>query len=154
MSYLVEIKEQPAQPALTIRTRTPARELPNRLGQGYEAVMRYLGEAGGHPAGAPFVAYYNMDMEDLDVEFGFPVDRELPGSGEVQSSQVPGGRQAVCLYTGPYQELALPYEAINEFLRERGEQPTGTAYEFYLNDPEVTPPQELQTLIVFPLVDR
>ncbi len=151
MSYLVEIKEQAAQPALSVRIRTSVQELPKRMGHGYGAVMRYLGEAGGQPAGAPFCAYYNMDMEDLDVEIGFPVDRQLPGSGEVQSSQVPGGKQATCLYTGPYQEMRPAYDAINAFLEENGETPTGTVYEFYLNDPMGTPPQQLQTLIVFPL---
>jgi effector-binding domain-containing protein len=36
-------------------------------------------------------------------------------------------------------------------MEENGYQPTGVAYEVYLNDPDETPPEELQTQIAFPL---
>ena len=39
------------------------------------------------PSDAAFAAYYNMDMENLEVEMGFPVDKELAGNGEIIASQ-------------------------------------------------------------------
>ena len=118
----------------------------------FDAVLKYLGELGEPPAGVPFAAYFNMDMQNLDMEIGFPVARLLPGKVEIQASQIPGGIVATCLYTGPYNELASAYDALHQHVQEAGFTPTGAAYEMYLNDPTQTPPQELQTLILFPIV--
>lgn len=148
---MCEMREQPVQPTLVVRTTTPVRDLPNAMGHAFEAVMRYLGEMGEAPAGAPFAAYYNQDMEHLEVEIGFPVGRALPGRGEVQAGEIPGGQQAACTFVGPYTELATAYDTLTRWLQERHLEPTGVVYEFYLNDPASTPPEQLQTQIVFPL---
>jgi effector-binding domain-containing protein len=151
MSYRCELKEQPSQPTLVIRTRTSVQELGQVLGEAYGAIAQYLGELGEQPAGPPFVAYYNEDMQDLDVEIGFPVARELPGRGDTQASEIPGGRLATCLYTGPYSDIGPAYEVLSQWVEENGYEPTGVAYEVYLSDPKDTPPEELQTQIAFPV---
>lgn len=151
MAFQCEIKEQPAQPALVIRGRTPVQGLQQLLGRGFSAVAQYLGEMGQAPAGPPFAAYHNMDMQDLDVAVGFPVAKPLPGKGEVQASEIPGGRRATCFYTGPYDGMVPAYEALKQTIKDNGAEDTGVSYEIYLNDPQVTAPKDLQTLIVFPL---
>jgi len=151
MSYKCEVREQPAQATLAVRTRTSVQELPQVLGQTYGAIAQYLGELGEQPVGPPFTAYYNMDMQDLDVEIGFPVARELPGRGDIQAGEIPGGKVATCLYTGPYSDIEPAYNALFQWMEENGYEATGVAYEMYLDDPQETPPEELQTQIVFPL---
>jgi effector-binding domain-containing protein len=151
MDFQCEIKEQTMQPTLTVRTRTPIDGLPQLLGESYGKIGAYLAELGEGPAGAPFAAYFNMDMLNLDVEIGFPVSKQIQGKGDIQASQVPGGKQGVALHTGRYGDIAPAYDALTEFVKEQGFEPTGVSYEFYLNDPEETPPEELQTQIVFPL---
>jgi effector-binding domain-containing protein len=145
------MREQQAQPTLVIRTRTAVSELPHLMGETYGAIALYLGELGECPAGPPFAVYHNMDMQDLDVEIGFPVARELPAQGTIQSGELPAGQVATCLYTGPYQDIGQPYEALAQWIGDSGREPTGVSYEFYLNDPEETPSEQLQTQIVFPL---
>jgi len=44
-----------------------------------------LNELGEKPLEAAFAAYYNMDMENLDVEMGFPVAKPLAGRGEIKA---------------------------------------------------------------------
>jgi effector-binding domain-containing protein len=151
MSYQCEIKDQPAQPTLAIRAKTPVQGLPQVLGKAYGAVAQYMGEKGERPAGPAFVAYYNLDMQNLDVEVGFASAKKLPGKGEIQAGQIPGGKSASVLYTGPYDQCGPAYEALTQFIKQSGHEATGVAYEFYLNDPQQTPPQQLQTLIMFPL---
>jgi effector-binding domain-containing protein len=58
---------------------------------------------------------------------------------------------ATCLHTGPYNEMEPAYDALKEWVENNGHQATGVVYELYLNDPGETPPQELQTQILFPL---
>ena len=151
MAFQCEIKEQAAQPTLTLRTRLNVQELQAFLGKAYGAVYQYLGGMGESPAGPPFAAYHNMDMANLDVEAGFPVSRPFPAKGEIQAGEIPAGRAATCLYTGPYDKMIPAYEALTQWIKEKGVVPSGVSYEMYLNDPEVTPPENLMTQIVFPL---
>jgi effector-binding domain-containing protein len=151
MSYQCQVKEQPSQPTLAIRTRTSVQHLGQALGEAYGAIAQYLGELGEQPAGPPFAAYYNEDMQDLDVEIGFPVSRELPDRGDIHASRIPSGRVATCLYTGPYSGIAAAYEALSHWMEENGYQATGVAYEVYLNDRDETPAAQLQTQVALRL---
>jgi effector-binding domain-containing protein len=69
----------------------------------------------------------------------------------MQPGQIPGGKQATCLYIGPYNAIEPAYNGLMEYIGQSGHEATGVAYEFYLNDPSETPEGELQTQIVFPL---
>jgi len=151
MSYQCEVKEQPTQKTLSIRTRAAVQDLPQVFGAGYGQIAQYLGQLGEPPIGPPFAAYYNMDMADLDVELGFPVARTLPGRAEIKAGEILGGQVATCLYTGPYSDIASAYEALSQWMKDQGYEASGVVYEFYLNDPAQTPPAELQTQIVFSL---
>jgi effector-binding domain-containing protein len=153
MSDACEIIDRPAQPVLSVRTRVPVQDLPQVLGKVYGEIWQYLGELHEAPAGAAYVAYYNMDMQDLDLEIGFPVLRPLPGKAAIQPGTLPAGNAAAYLFTGPYNQISHAYEKLNGWIQQNGYTVTGVAYEFYLNDPACTPPEELQTQIFFPLTE-
>jgi effector-binding domain-containing protein len=152
MEYQSEAVDRPAQPVLSIRTRVPVKNLPEALGQAYMAIGQYLESLGKAPAGDPFVAYYNMDMEDLDTEIGFPVSGIDQGKGEIKYREIPAGKFATCLHVGPYNELGAAYEALTGWVNEEGYEVSGTVYEFYLNDPVSSLPEDLKTLILFPII--
>lgn len=151
MDYKFELTEQPAQPVLSMRTRTAVGNLPQELGKAYGAIMQYLNEIGEKPLEVAFAAYYNMDMADLDVEMGFPVPKPLAGKGEIKAGEIPAGKQVSCMYKGPYQKMEPVYNAMTQWINEKGYTPTGAAYEFYYNSPAEVPESELLTKIVFPL---
>ena len=151
MDFDCKTQTLPAQPVLTVRTHTPVEGLPQALGMAYKRIFEHLQELGQQPAGAPFVAYYNLDMQDLDLEIGFPVAAALPGKGEVLSSEIPERKAATCLYLGPYPGMSAAYDALNGYVAQNGLTINGPIYEYYLNDPSNTPPQELQTEIIFPV---
>ena len=151
MNYPCTIKEQEAQPFLAIRVRTPISDLPAKLRESYGAIMGYLGSLGKQPAGMPFSAYYNQDMEDLDVEIGIPTAEILAGSGNIYGAEIPAGKVAECLYTGPYNQMEPAYQQLAEFIAEQAVEVTGVAYEMYIDDPGDTAQSELRTLILFPL---
>ena len=153
MNHACELIERPAQAVLSIRFRTEVEKLPQMFDKSYSALIKYLGELGEMPSGAPFAAYYNMDMHDLDVEIGFPVANSLPGKGEILPGEIPGGKFAACLHVGAYPTLGAAYDALQEYVQEKGYTVSGVAYEFYLNSPATTPEDELQTHILFPLVE-
>lgn len=151
MQYQFVVEEKAARPTMSIRTRAAAENLPQVLGKAYGDIMNYLFEIGVQPAGAPYVGYFNMDMQDLDIEIGFPVAQAASGRDGIQASEIPAGKQVSCLYTGPYNKIEPAYNAIMEWIPANGYIATGVCYEFYLNDPAQTPESELLTKIVFML---
>lgn len=147
----IELMEQKEQPVLSIRTRTTLEELPDLIGRSYYKIMDYLKELKEEAADAPFTAYYNMDMQDLDVEMGFPVAKSLPGKGEILAGEIPGGKVVSSMHKGPYKEMEQPYTEMAKWISDNGYEPTGVAYEYYYNNPDDVPESELLTRIVMPV---
>jgi effector-binding domain-containing protein len=151
MSVECQVITRPVQPTLSIRTRAAVQDIPSVLGQTYGAIGAYLGKLGEHPAGPPFVAYYNMDMQDLDLEIGFPVTHQLPGEGNIQACEMAAGDYGVCIHVGPYGTMEPTYQTLAEYITQQGREANGTAYEVYIDDPAIVPMEEMQTQILFPL---
>lgn len=149
--YPCEIKQQPLQHTLAIRFHAPVQDLRAHFARVYGAILQYLDELGEPCEGAAFATSYNMDMQNLDIEAGFPVGRVLPPTEEIQAGEIPAGMYAVCHYTGPYDQVGPAYEELRKFVIEQAYEPTGIAYEWYLNGPEV-PPEEYKTDIAFSIM--
>ncbi len=150
MSQMCDLFDIPETHTLSIRTRTKVEDLPVLIGQSYGAIMQYMGELGEPVNQEPFVIYYNLDMQNLDVELGFPVSKTLPVKGEIKPSSLPAGPAARTTFTGPYSDMGPAYEELNAFIKDNGREPTGVAMEYYLTGPD-TPPEQHKTRIVFPL---
>ena len=149
MSYKCEITEQSAQATLSIRTTTTMQDLAQVVGNSYCAIAGYLEEIGVEPVGPPFAIYNNEDMEALDIEVGFPVSGNFTGKDDIKASELPAGKVATYLYTGPYNEMEPVYSALMQWLKDNGYKVTGVMREMCLNDLDQVPLQEVQTRIVF-----
>lgn len=153
MNAPIEVIERPNQPTIAIRMRTHVKDLPDLLPRTYGRLTQYLNSVGvavAQPAYA-YAAYHNMDMEDLDVEAGFPVGGEVEGNGDIITSEIPAGRFATVVHTGPYEQLEPLYDRLDKWVRQNQYEPAGVIYEMYLNGPDDTPPEGLKTQILMPL---
>jgi effector-binding domain-containing protein len=144
-SFAPELTELAPRPALTIRTRTKVSRIAALFMEGYASIANLLKERGKSRSGPPFARYYNIDMDDLDVEFGFPVEEPLDGSSTILSSSTPSGKAVTTLYIGPYDEIEPAYDSLMKWCDDNALTPNGMAYEIYLNDPAITPPELLKT---------
>ncbi len=153
MALEVEFTEIEPQLSLSIGTRSPQKDLPEVIGKSYKEIAEYINTVGAQYTGAPFVIYYNMDMNDLDIEIGFPVDKQYDGHNSIKSSEVPGGKVFKVTHIGPYSDLKQTYEQIIAYINENKIETAGYVCESYPNDPAVTPPAELKTDITFYLKD-
>jgi effector-binding domain-containing protein len=149
----MEIRETKEQKTLAIRMFTPAEKLSDAIGSSYGQIGRYMEAHQVHPAGPPFAMYYNMDMSNLDVEIGIPVQGEIDGQDNIKACSIPGGPAATAVHTGPYDTIGTTYDKITAFVKEKNLETQPYCYEFYLNDPRETKPEELKTEIFFPLKD-
>ena len=139
MAYEIKLMDLPDQPTLMLRETHAVEELPQFFGKAYGSIMQYLGEIGQYPSGMPFAAYHNLDMQHLDVEAGFPVTSNLPGRGEIKASQIPAGKFISTIHEGSYDSVEQAHNTLLEWAKQNGYEPTGTAYEYYLNDPSEKP---------------
>ena len=80
-------------------------------------------------------------------------------SGDVSASEpfelrtLEGGRFAVAMHRGPYENLGETYaQLLDRWLPESGEQPrSAPCMEFYMNDPSTVLPEDLLTELWVPL---
>lgn len=146
----IEILQKAEQPTISIRTNTKVENLPMLIGESYGKMAVYLKEIGEFLSDVPYVAYHNMDMQNLDVEIGFPVSKPLPGKDSILSGFIPAGKVIFCMYRGAYSEMEAVYGEMSKWIEENNYKPVGTAYEHYYNGPEF-PESEMLTMIVMPL---
>ena len=147
----IELGEQKVQSILSIRARTSLENLPQLIGESYHKIAGYLEELGEQPADVPFTAYYNLDMQNMDVEMGFPVSKPLPGKGDIKAGEISPGKIVSYMHKGPYSEMEPIYNRIFQWIEEKGHQPKGIYYEYYYNSPDEVPESELLTRIVIPV---
>ena len=149
MNEQFQIIDAAAQPVLAVRTVTAVNNLPQEIGKAYMAIAAYMEELGEAPKEAPYTAYFNMDMENLDVEMGFPVSKAYPEKGDIKPGVIPAGKQATAMYKGPYAKMEPIYTALTTWVTEQGYEPSGISYEYYYNAPGEVSEDELLTKIVF-----
>ena len=135
MTYKIKILELKDQPTLVMRDVVAVENLPEFFEKAFGGVMQYLGGLGESPSGMPFGAYFNMDMKAFKIAAGFPVEKPVEGNGEILAEVIPGGKYLSTIHEGPYDAMEPAYAALNDFAKEKGLEPTGVVYEYYLNDP-------------------
>jgi effector-binding domain-containing protein len=148
-----EILYKREQPTLFIRARAPIDDLPMLIGESYGQLTAYFKEMDEYLADVPYVAYYNLDTEDLDVEMGFPTRKSLGGKGDIQTGIIPAGPALCCMYRGPYDEIGELYIEMSAWVKENNLKHTEIAYEYFFNGPGL-PESEFLTMLVMPLVEE
>lgn len=146
----IALLEQPEQHVLSVRTTVHIKDLPTVIGQAYGKIAAFLAQNNELMADIPFVCYNNMDMENLDVEMGFPVAKPLSGNDEIKHGIIPSQKVITSIHMGAYQDSEPLYIEMGKWLADNGYEAKGPVYEYYMNDP-YRPENELLTKIVMPV---
>jgi effector-binding domain-containing protein len=153
MDKTIQFEHLSAQHTAHVRVRTPVDKLPEVLGRSYGQIMGEIQAQGLQVIGPAYTAYFNMDMQDLDVEIGFIVNGAVEGQGEIKAGKFAAGKYASCIHKGPYSEMEPTYNRLTQWIESQGVKPTGIAYEQYLNGPDEVPEAELLTKILFSIAE-
>lgn len=99
----------------------------------------------------PYSVYYNWDPEGkVLVEIGMPLQESIEGEGIIKASVTPGGKALTAVYNGPYEEMAVVYEALEQYMKVMNIEPVGHAWEGYLRGPATeSDPANFQTIVYF-----
>ena len=150
-----KIINRPEKQAVFVR-RTGAYE--ESASAAWEAVCRF---AYSHRLVQPDREFIGISHDDpqitaedkLRYDACVTVSQPVKPEGEVGVQKIAGGKYAVFLHKGPYENLARTYQFIyREWLPTSGERlRDAPSFELYLNAPERTKPENLKTEIHIPL---
>jgi effector-binding domain-containing protein len=151
MPYTCELSSIDPHPVIMIRSRAAADDLPEIFEGSFARLLAYLEETGEDISGPPFAIYHDMLSDEPDVAMCLPITKMVPDNTDIICREVAIKNAASTVHTGPYEEIESAYMALAEWISQNGQEPTGESYEFYLNDPGTTSPEDLQTVLFMPL---
>ncbi len=149
----IKITEQKAELAVAYREHATPETMMAVIDKGLNLAFSHLKEQGIEPAGAPFCLYTDLSegFKEFDLVLGFPVAEEIPLGAELRMTKTYGGKAVEAMHKGAYSKIEKTYEDMMRYVRENSLEMTGDYYEWYLNDPDETPEDELLTRVVFPI---
>lgn len=143
--YHVILMPDPEQTVFGIRRITPVSQFHDL----FQELRREIAQRGLKQAGAIQMLYHSeeFDYEGSDVEVQAVVE---PGPGTTVKPVYP--TCATVLHKGSYDGIPAAYEALAAWMAAHPEwRICGPAIDRYLNDPDTTPPEHLETGILFPI---
>ena len=156
MSLNVEIKTIEPMRVAFVRHVGPYHE----VGKAWEQLCDW---AGRHCLFGPNIQMFGACYDDPEVtppekiryDACITLDEatKVEAEGEIGLCTIPGGRYAVTLHEGPYEKFIDTYAFLyGQWIAASKYEPAdGPSLEFYLNDPNTTDPEDLQTEVCVPI---
>ena len=154
----VQLQDRAAVAYAAIRVRLSLGQLGPALAKLWPEVSAWFDERGITPAGRPLIRYHVIEMPEMEVSVGLPVEPGAMGDGRIEVGELPAGRYAVLVHVGPYQSLVQANADLQNWAADNGvafdgcDGPAGWAgrVEFYLTDPADDPdPQAWRTEVAY-----
>ncbi|GAB2862027.1 GyrI-like domain-containing protein [Lentzea nigeriaca] len=125
------------QPTAVAMGTVAVSEIGPWLTKTYNDIAAVLAGCGIEPTGAPFARYHRLADGRFRVEAGYPVGVAIDRADGVHPSVLPGGPAARTVHLGPYEAMESAYGALTSWVRARGGDVVGDAWEIYFSDPEI-----------------
>ena len=113
--------------------------IPAMIQDGYIGLM----SNGVNPTAPAFSVYHDPEFkpEEFDHEIAYPVPDgtpplETPAGRKFSERVVPGGKHAILVHRGPYEEMDEAYGRIGQWISDNGLQIAGPPQEAYLTAPD------------------
>lgn len=144
--YHVIVMPDPEQTVFGIRRTIPVA----KFHELFQELRGELAQRGIKQAGPIQMLYHGQEFtyESADVEAQAVVEAGTPGAGVKPAYEA----CAAVLHKGSYEGIPGAYEALAAWMAAHPEwRICGPAIDRYLNDPDTTPPEQLETGVLFPI---
>lgn len=155
----VTITERDAEPILLVPGLSAA-DIPSigrLLEDAFQQIARVMQRHGLTQNGAPLAFARSWGESGFTLDAGIPYsgsinERDLEHS-PVQRAATPPGRVVQAVHTGRYGSIPDTYRKLMVFLAVHGFEPAGDPWESYVSDPAATAPDDMVTVISYPIRD-
>lgn len=127
---LIEMFEHEPQKVAVVHGHVENSEYDDFLARAFEEVRALLADQHLSASGPPF-ARYRATGVGMEVDAGFPVDRDVRPRGRVTAATLPGGTMVVAPHAGHHDTVGFTYEALQEWLAGNDYMPAGDPWESY-----------------------
>lgn len=154
MEYEITMEKVPAQKVAAIDAHTAMSGIPETMASAFPELYQCLYEQGLAPLGPPTAVYSDVDeaAQELTVEICVPMTGGLVPAGGVHEDELPSETVLKTLHRGPYDLLSDAYEALQKYALEHDLELSSHMREQYLNGPQETAPESLETEIMWPVM--
>lgn len=151
----IQTRDVPEQKVLSTQQNVTAGALPAFIGDAGTRLLAHLRAAGIEPAAPAFVVYHGEVTEDSDgpVEVCVPFAGTLEPAGTLGVRLEPAHAEAytrILRRQVRFPEILRAYDAVESWLRERGEKPTLPPREVYFTDFDAAGDDDPAADIAFP----
>ena len=134
-----QIIQTQVQDAAVIRLTIPRSEMMKAFGPAVGELMSVLAAQGVEPVGAVFAHHLKMSPDTFDFELGVKVSSPVAAAGRVKPGQLPGGKVARTVYSGPYDGLPSAWGAFDTWMKANGHAQAEDLWELYSVGPQSSP---------------
>jgi effector-binding domain-containing protein len=120
---------------------------------GFKSVNGFLDKAGIKADGLPMTIYTSTDDTGFQFQAAIPIADapKDPPKGDIAIGTTPAGRAFKFVHRGSYDSMDTTYEAITNFLDEKGIDAKELFVETYVTNPVTTPEDKLVVEIYVPV---
>jgi AraC family transcriptional regulator len=148
----LERKDVAPMSFLYVRRQAARSEVSKTLAECFGIVFEHCMKSGIELAGFPLARYPVVGAGLLTMEAGVPLVKPASPVGEMQYTELPGGRVVFAVHGGPYDDLGDTHAAIERWIQDKGLQVAGPHWEWYVTDPGEHPdPKDWRTHIYYPI---
>ena len=168
MESEIKIIEREIGNVLEIEERVPVWKMPMAMSRDFTRLFEYVQKEGANPT----EAYARYQGIDWDAELskgalanfismftkkwhffvGVPTALALQSKDGMVAGFLKTQRYVQGMHIGPYRKVGESYERMMAWMKEQGLKAQNECIEFYLNDPSEVKQEELETLILIPVV--
>lgn len=168
MSNKIEIIQREVEDTLEVAVNVPMWKMPFKMNKIYKQIIKHLEDSETKFSSAPYARYLEINWTKLNNEsklsafvkmftrkwklkIGFPVDKKITGSGNIESGVIPAGSYVKTIHRGTYQKVAETYNRMLTWTDQQEIAVKNESIEIYLNDPRTTKMEDLETIVLIPV---
>lgn len=142
----VDVAETPYLYVERTCSMNPA-DISTEMGQAFHQVWDFMEANKVNAAGPALSVYYTYDPGKMTFRAGFVINGEdsVTAGGDVKADVTPAGTALHFIHKGPYATLRDDYGLMMQHLKDNDLEMSVPSWEFYVNDPALTPESELLT---------
>jgi effector-binding domain-containing protein len=153
MTYTTpELITVPAVTTAVVRGQVEPHNLRDFFDTSFSTLATTLSTQGIAIAGPAFGLYRDATDDVVDLEIGYPTEREVRADGDVTPGSLAAGRVARVVHQGNFDGLDSSWQQLRAWMDENGLTPQPMRWEVYVTEPSPDmDPAELRTELNAPI---